>query len=197
MHFRSFWGSECRQKVNKNRCTNCIDKRGAKKRPARGGIWARMASGGWGGYYLTPSSASRFSYWIQIQTTIHQTIKDQSSNTTAAHLTRTWCAGRHSADLINQSAYGKVPHVVAERGFHRWGFLRLSAGACGKCSNIYFFTKMVSNISKRWNQIEQKQYFWRSLTFEGSQKGAKGSQKGAKREPKGSQRSRKSSSFFH
>ena len=23
------------------------------------------------------------------------------------------------------------------------------AGACGKCSNIYFFTKMVSNISKR------------------------------------------------
>ena len=71
------------------------------------------------------------------------------------------------------------------------------AGACGKCSNIYFFTKMVSNISKRWNQIEQKQDFWRSLTFEGSQKGAKGRQKGAQREPKGSQRSRKSSSFFH
>ena len=64
--------------------------------------------------------------------------------------------------LSYPSAYGKVPHVVAERGFHRWGFLRLSAGACGKCSNIYFFTKMVSNISKR-----------------GSQKEAKGSQKGA------------------
>ena len=59
------------------------------------------------------------------------------------------------------------------------------AGACGKCSNIYFFTKMVSNISKRWNQIEQKQDFWRSLTFEGSQKGAKGSQKGAKGSQKG------------
>ena len=50
---------------------------------------------------------------------------------------------------FNPSAYGKVPHVVAERGFHRWGFLRLSAGACGKCSNIYFFIKMVSNISVR------------------------------------------------
>ena len=50
---------------------------------------------------------------------------------------------------FNPSAYGKVPHEVAERGFHRWGFLRLSAGACGKCSNIYFFIKMVSNISVR------------------------------------------------
>ena len=44
---------------------------------------------------------------------------------------------------------------------------------------------MVSNISKRWNQIEQKQDFWRSLTFEGSQKGAKGNQKGAKGSQKG------------
>ena len=44
---------------------------------------------------------------------------------------------------------------------------------------------MVSNISKRWNQIKQKQDFWRSLTFEGSQKGAKGSQKGAKGSQKG------------
>ena len=85
---------------------------------------------------------------------------------------------------FNPSAYGKVPHVVAERGFHRWGFLRLSAGACGKCSNIYFFTKMVSNISKRWNQIEQKKIF---EVFRHS-KGAKREPKGAKREPKGAKR---------
>ena len=53
---------------------------------------------------------------------------------------------RHAARTY-PSAYGKVPHVVAERGFHRWG--SYDAGACGKCSDIYFFTKMVSNISKR------------------------------------------------
>ena len=44
------------------------------------------------------------------------------------------------------SACGKVPHVVAERGFHRWGFLRLSAGSCGM--SFIFCTKMVSEISQ-------------------------------------------------
>ena len=33
---------------------------------------------------------------------------------------------------FNPSACGKVPHVVAERGFHRWGFLR-----CGCVRKVF------------------------------------------------------------
>ena len=33
---------------------------------------------------------------------------------------------------IYPSACGKVPHVVAERGFHRWGFLR-----CGCVRKVF------------------------------------------------------------
>ena len=43
---------------------------------------------------------------------------------------RKFCVFRHFITHY-PSAYGKVPHVVAEKGFHRWGFLRLSAGSCG------------------------------------------------------------------
>ena len=71
---------------------------------------------------------------------------------------------------IYPSAYGKVPHVVAEKGFHRWGFLRLSAGSCGNGFGHQQKTKTKTKKEAKGNQKGTKV----------SQKGAKGSQKGAK-----------------
>ena len=52
------------------------------------------------------------------------------------------------------SAYGKVPHVAAEKGFLRWRFQRLFAGACGKFTEIsVFLQKRVSEMNKTQKQI--------------------------------------------
>ena len=51
------------------------------------------------------------------------------------------------------SAYGKVPHVAAEKGFRRWRFQRLFADACGEGTERFdFLQKMVSEISENENK---------------------------------------------
>ena len=78
------------------------------------------------------------------------------------------------------NAYGKVPQSI-ECFFKVPKANKNNLWRRG--SNICFLTKIISNISQRWNQNEQKQFFWRSLAIkepERNQKGAKGCQKETK-----------------
>ena len=80
---------------------------------------------------------------------------------------------------IYPSAYGKVPHVVAERDLHGWGFQRRVA-------------KRAPNVAKRAPKDakrNQKGPKMEPRGAKGSQKGPKGRQKGTKGGPKGIQKS--------
>ena len=84
------------------------------------------------------------------------------------------------------SAYGKVPHVVAERGFHRWGFLR--CGCVRKVFQHLLFYKNGFEHQQKVKPNRTKTRFLKKFDIrrepKGSQREPKGSQKGAKREPK-------------
>ena len=88
----------------------------------------------------------------------------------------------------------QVPHVVAERGFHRWGFLRLSAGSCGKCS--IFVQKWFLRSAKRKRigcecvaASGAPNFFFKIVSKRaGDPKGSQKEAKGVKRETKRSQR---------
>ena len=84
------------------------------------------------------------------------------------------------------SACGKVPHVVAERGFHRWGFLR--CGCVRKVFQHLLFYKNGFEHQQKVKPNRTKTRFLKKFDIrrepKGSQREPKGSPKGAKREPK-------------
>ena len=96
---------------------------------------------------------------------------------------------------FNPSACGKVPHVVAERGFHRWGFLR--CGCVRKVFQHLLFYKNGFEHQQKVKPNRTKTRFLKKFDIRREPKGSQREPKGSQREPKGSQRSRKSSSFFH
>ena len=87
---------------------------------------------------------------------------------------------------FNPSAYGKVPHVVAERGFHRWGFLR--CGCVRKVFQHLLFYKNGFEHQQKVKPNRTKTRFLKKFDIrrepKGSQREPKGNPKGAKREPK-------------
>ena len=89
------------------------------------------------------------------------------------------------------SACGKVPHVVAERGFHRWGFLR--CGCVRKVFQHLLFYKNGFEHQQKVKPNRTKTRFLKKFDIRREPKGSQREPKGSQREPKASQREPKAS----